>query len=335
MRKRARVIYNPTSGRETMRNYLVDILSVYEQAGYETSAFATTPAPDSAKNEARRAAKEGFDLIVAAGGDGTLNEVVNGIADLPRRPTMAIIPAGTTNDYARALRIPRDDPIAAAKLILKKNKKFKIDIGQAGENYFMNIAAGGTLTELTYDVPSQMKSLFGYAAYFAKGAELLPRIKPVNVDVKYDDHEYQGEASTIFLALTNSVGGFEQIVPDASLDDGNFTMIIVKKSSLIDMMTLMAKALQGKHIGDPGIIYAKAANVSITPLDPDDRMMINLDGEYGGDAPMKFHDLKQHLEVIANLDEIPDDAITESADFKRVEKDFVEGVDKINHKDHK
>ena len=209
MRKRARIIYNPTSGRETFRSDLVDILSIYEKAGYETSAFATTPAPDSAKNEATRAAKEGFDLIVAAGGDGTLNEVINGIAGLEHRPTLAIIPAGTTNDYARALRIPRDDPIAAAKLILKKNKKFKIDIGKAGENYFMNIAAGGTMTELTYEVPSQMKSLFGYAAYFAKGAELIPRIKPIEMQIKYDGKEYRGNATMFMIALTNSVGGFE------------------------------------------------------------------------------------------------------------------------------
>lgn len=329
MRKRARIIYNPTSGREALRTYLVDILSIYEKAGYETSAFATTPAPNSARNEAKRAAEEGFDLIVAAGGDGTLNEVVNGIAGLAHRPTLAIIPAGTTNDYARALRIPRDDPIAAAKLILRQNKKFKIDIGQAGDKYFMNIAAGGMLTELTYDVPSQMKSLFGYAAYLAKGAELLPRIKPVEMNIKYDDHEYQGQVSMILLALTNSVGGFEQIVPDAALDDGKFTLIIVKKSSLIDMMSLMAKALQGNHLEDPRIIYAKATDVDLQPLNNADRLMINLDGEYGGDAPMQFHNLKQHLEVVANLDEIPDDAITESEDFKRVEKDFVKGVDEI------
>ncbi|MEY8441659.1 diacylglycerol kinase [Lactobacillaceae bacterium 24-114] len=335
MRKRARVIYNPTSGREALRSDLVDILSIYEKAGYETSAFATTPAPDSAKNEAMRAAKEGFDLIVAAGGDGTLNEVVNGIAGLEKRPTLAIIPAGTTNDYARALRIPRDDPIAAAKLILKDNKKFKIDIGQAGKNYFMNIAAGGTLTELTYDVPSQMKSLFGYAAYFAKGAELMPRIKPVNMSIKYDGKEYRGEASMFLIALTNSVGGFEQIVPDAALDDGKFTMIIVKKSSVLDMLSLMTKALQGKHIDDERIIYDKATNIEITPLNEDNRVMINLDGEYGGDAPMAFHDMKQHIEVVANLDEIPDDAITTSDDFKRVEEDFIKGVGDIEEQEGK
>ena len=299
VRKRARIIYNPTSGRETLRSDLVDILAIYEKAGYETSAFATTPAPNSAKNEATRAAEDGFDLIVAAGGDGTLNEVVNGIAGLEHRPTLAIIPAGTTNDYARALRIPRDDPIAAAKLILKKNKKFKIDIGRAGENYFMNIAAGGTMTELTYEVPSQMKSLFGYAAYFAKGAELMPRIKPVDMLIKYDNQEYRGSASMFMIALTNSVGGFEQIVPDASLDDGKFTMI------------------------------------EVIPLNKDDRLMVNLDGEYGGDAPMKFHNLKQHLEVIANLDEIPEDAITTSADFKRVEEDFVNGIDDYKDREKK
>ena len=112
--KRARVIYNPTSGKETLKRNLADILECLEQAGYEASAYATTPEPDSAKNEARRAGESGFDLVVAAGGDGTINEVVNGIAPLENRPKMAIIPAGTTNDYARALKIPRGNIKAAA-----------------------------------------------------------------------------------------------------------------------------------------------------------------------------------------------------------------------------
>lgn len=328
MAKRARIIYNPTSGREALRNDLVDILDVYEQAGYETSAFATTPEPDSAKNEAARAVKEGFDLIVAAGGDGTLSEVVDGLAGLKKRPLLAIIPAGTTNDYARALRVPRDNPVAAAKLILEPANRFKIDIGQAGDKYFMNIAAGGTLTELTYDVPSQMKSMFGYLAYFAKGAEILPRVKPVAMEITYDGQTFKGKASTIFLALTNSVGGFEQIVPDASLDDGNFSLLIIKDSSLLGLMQLMAKALNGTHIDDPRVIYVKAKDVMVKPLDPNDRLMINLDGEYGGDAPMEFHNLHQHMTVVANMEAIPDDAITSdiTPDMQKAEDDFVRGL---------
>ena len=103
--KKARLIYNPTSGQEIIKKNIAEVLDVLEDVGYETSAYQTTPEPFSAQNEAERAAKAGFDLIIAAGGDGTINEVVNGVAGLENRPQMAFIPTGTTNDYARALKI--------------------------------------------------------------------------------------------------------------------------------------------------------------------------------------------------------------------------------------
>ena len=325
MQKRCRIIYNPTSGREAMKNNLVDILNILERAGYETSAYATTPEPNSAKNEAERAAKAGFSLIVAAGGDGTINEVVNGIAPLKNRPKLGIIPAGTTNDYARALKIPREDPIGAAKVIAK-GQTIKMDIGEAGKNWFVNIAAGGLLTELTYGVPSQVKSLFGYLAYLVKGAELLPQIKPIKMHLEYDGGTYDGKASMFFLALTNSIGGFEQIVPDASLDDGKFTLIVVKTSNLIEILQLITMVLNGgKHVNDPRILYVKTSKLVAKPVD--EKMMINVDGEYGGDAPMTFKNHRQHLEIFANTDEIPDEAITGTEEEETSAREhFVEGV---------
>ena len=325
MQKRCRIIYNPTSGREAMKNNLVDILNILERAGYETSAYATTPEPNSAKNEAERAAKAGFNLIVAAGGDGTINEVVNGIAPLKHRPKLGIIPAGTTNDYARALKIPREDPIGAAKVIAK-GQTIKMDIGEAGKNWFVNIAAGGLLTELTYGVPSQVKSLFGYLAYLVKGAELLPQIKPIKMHLEYDGGTYDGKASMFFLALTNSIGGFEQIVPDASLDDGKFTLIVVKTSNLIEILQLITMVLNGgKHVNDPRILYVKTSKLVAKPVD--EKMMINVDGEYGGDAPMTFKNHRQHLEIFANTDEIPDEAITGNEEEETSAREhFVEGV---------
>lgn len=325
MQKRCRIIYNPTSGREAMKNNLVDILNILERAGYETSAYATTPEPNSAKNEAERAAKSGFNLIVAAGGDGTINEVVNGIAPLKHRPKLGIIPAGTTNDYARALKIPREDPIGAAKVIAK-GQTIKMDIGEAGKNWFVNIAAGGLLTELTYGVPSQVKSLFGYLAYLVKGAELLPQIKPIKMHLEYDGGTYDGKASMFFLALTNSIGGFEQIVPDASLDDGKFTLIVVKTSNLIEILQLITMVLNGgKHVNDPRILYVKTSKLVAKPVD--EKMMINVDGEYGGDAPMTFKNHRQHLEIFANTDEIPDEAITGTEEEETSAREhFVEGV---------
>ena len=325
MQKRCRIIYNPTSGREAMKNNLVDILNILERAGYETSAYATTPEPNSAKNEAERAAKAGFNLIVAAGGDGTINEVVNGIAPLKHRPKLGIIPAGTTNDYARALKIPREDPIGAAKVIAK-GQTIKMDIGEAGKNWFVNIAAGGLLTELTYGVPSQVKSLFGYLAYLVKGAELLPQIKPIKMHLEYDGGTYDGKASMFFLALTNSIGGFEQIVPDASLDDGKFTLIVVNTSNLIEIVQLITMVLNGgKHVNDPRILYVKTSKLVAKPVD--EKMMINVDGEYGGDAPMTFKNHRQHLEIFANTDEIPDEAITGTEEEETSAREhFVEGV---------
>ena len=173
--KKARLIYNPTSGQEIIKKNIAEVLDVLEDVGYETSAYQTTPEPFSAQNEAERAAKAGFDLIIAAGGDGTINEVVNGVAGLENRPQMAFIPTGTTNDYARALKIPMGDPVAAARII-EKNQTIQMDIGRAyGSKYFINIAAAGTMTELTFSVPSSVKSRLGYFAYVAEAAKMLPR----------------------------------------------------------------------------------------------------------------------------------------------------------------
>ncbi|MEG1503007.1 diacylglycerol kinase [Enterococcus sp. 22-H-5-01] len=333
--KKARLIYNPVSGKEIMRNNLADILIAIEKAGYEASAFATTPVPDSAKTEATRAAKAGFDLIVAAGGDGTINEVVNGIAGLEHRPKMAIIPAGTTNDYARALKIPRNNVKAAAEVI-QKQQTVKMDIGKAADTYFINIAAGGSLTELTYDVPSELKSVFGYLAYLVKGAEMLPRIKPTKMRLVYEGGEYEGNASMFFLGLTNSIGGFETIAPDAKLDDGKFSLIIVKTANLFEIVRLITLVLNGgKHVNDSKVLYVKTSFLKASLVDTDKKMMINLDGEYGGDAPMHFENLHQHIEFYANTDEIKESAIIGENEIEEREAgiELVKEFEKIKDED--
>ncbi len=329
MRPRARLIYNPTSGNEGMRKYVADILNEIEKAGYEASAYQTTPEPFSARTEAARACDEGFDLIVAAGGDGTINEVVNGVAPAKHRPKMAIIPGGTTNDYARALRIPREDPVAAAAII-GKNQTLKMDIGKANDKFFMNIAGGGTMTELTYAVPSEFKSVFGYLAYVLKGAEMLPGMRSVPMHITFDDGEYDGPASMFLVGLTNSVGGFEQIVPDAELGDGQFTVIIVKTANVAEMIRLIALVFNGgKHVDDPNIIYTKTRSMTAERTDGEP-LKINLDGEYGGDTPMVFTNLMQHIEMYANVDEIPDKNLAQAYE---TQADVVREVETISQQD--
>ena len=307
MMKRARIIYNPSSGRETVKRVLPDILAVYEQAGYETSTFQTTPEPLSAQKEAARCCDEGFDLVIAAGGDGTVHEVMNGIADKEYRPTVAIIPAGTTNDYARVLQIPRGNLVEAAKLIENEESIF-MDIGKVitdkETSYFMNIAAMGNLAELTFEVSPQLKTIFGYLAYVVKGAELVPQVRAVPVHIDYEGGSFEGEASLVFVALSSTVGGFNKIVPDKVLGDGKFSLIIVKTANVFELMPLARKLLtDGSHLASPKIIHKQTSFVDLDVLDQS-RLMINLDGEYGGDAPVRFENLNHHIEVIANVSPI-------------------------------
>ena len=311
--KKARVIYNPTSGQEIIKKNIAEVLDVLEDVGYETSAYQTTPEPLSAQLEAERAAKAGFDLIIAAGGDGTINEVVNGVASLEHRPKMAFIPTGTTNDYARALKIPMGDPVAAARII-EKNQTIQMDIGRAyGSKYFINIAAAGTLSELTFSVPSEVKSRYGYFAYVAEAVKKFPKNKTRKERIEHDNGVYVGPVSLVFVALTNSIGGFESVAPDAKLDDGNFTLILVKTAKLFDMLSLIMQAVNGgKHVNDSNIEYLKTSKLKIEVLDNKEEFKINLDGEYGGDTPVELEVFHNHLEFFANIDEINDDALVHS-----------------------
>ncbi|KKI89155.1 lipid kinase [Bacillus sp. SA1-12] len=290
--KKARIIYNPTSGRELFKKYLPEVLQKFEQAGYETSCHATTCEGDAIQ-AARLAGERGFELIVAAGGDGTINEVVNGIAELEVRPQLAVIPVGTTNDFARAIGIPLNNVIQAVEMILEGEPQ-KIDIGRVNEHYFINIAGGGRLTELTYEVPSKLKTMVGQLAYYLKGMEMLPSIRPTEVEIEYDGKLFQGEIMLFLVSLTNSVGGFEKLAPDSKLNDGMFDLLILKKANLAEFIRVASLALRGEHINDEHIIYTKANRVKVTT---NDKMQLNLDGEYGGLLPGEFVNLYQHIDV--------------------------------------
>ncbi len=297
--KRARIIYNPTSGRELFKKSLPDVLQKLEQAGYEVSCHATTGSGD-ATNAARIAVERGFEVVIAAGGDGTINEVVNGLAEQENRPKLGIIPVGTTNDFARALGIPRTT-IEDATRIICEGKTLPIDLGKVNDTFFINIAGGGRLTELTYEVPSRLKTLLGQLAYYLKGIEILPSIKPTYVEIEYDGKFFEGEIMLFLVCNTNSVGGFEKLVPTADFSDGMFDLLIVKKTNLADFIRISSLALMGEHMNDPSLIFTKASRIKVTPSD---KMQLNLDGEYGGLLPGEFINYYQHLNVFVSKEKI-------------------------------
>jgi diacylglycerol kinase (ATP) len=299
--KRARIIYNPTSGREAIRKNLPDVLEILENAGYETSAHATTGEGDAIE-AAKLAVERRYDLVVAAGGDGTISEVVNGMAEQEYRPKLGIIPVGTTNDFARALHIPRD--IVAAAEIIAKGDRIPIDVGRMNEKYFINIGGGGSLTELTYDVPSKLKTVLGQLAYYLKGIEMLPSLKATNMSIEYDGKLFEGEAMLFLVGLTNSIGGFEKLAPNSSINDGMFSLLILTKTNLADFIRIASLALRGEHINDSKVIYTKANRIKVYS---DEKVLLNLDGEFGGVLPAEFVNLYRHFEVFVPIDKIRDE----------------------------
>lgn len=295
MMKRAKLIYNPTSGREEIRRILPDLLQKLELGGVETSCYATTGEGD-AISAVRQAVERKYDSVIAAGGDGTLHEIINGLAEQPNRPPLGILPLGTTNDFARALRIPKNWN-NACEVILQQYTR-PVDVGKANSKYFINIAGGGTLAELTYEVPSKLKTLIGQLAYYMKGLEMIPKLRPTKICIRAEGQEDIEEEAMLFLICnSNSVGGFEKLVPNADLNDGLFDCIVVRKCSLSEFIRIVTLTMRGEHLADPHVLHFQASSLQVmTPYSG----QLNLDGEYGGILPCTFSILPSHLRIFVD-----------------------------------
>jgi diacylglycerol kinase (ATP) len=293
---RARLIYNPTSGREEMRRRLPMILQRLEQGGIETSCHATEGKGDASLAASEAVGRGEYDLIIAAGGDGTLNEVVNGMSGHERRPALGVLPMGTTNDFARALGIPKRWQ-NAVDLIVRRHSR-PVDIGMADGKYFINIAGGGFLTDLSYEVPSKLKTMIGQLAYYVKGFEKITHFRPTSLRISAEGvGDFEGEFMLFLIANTQSVAGFEKLAPQAKTDDGLFDVLIMKKCNLAEMIRLASMALRGEHLNDSHLIYFQTNKLAV---ETDDRVQLNLDGEFGGTLPCSFSVLPSHLNVFVD-----------------------------------
>jgi diacylglycerol kinase (ATP) len=291
---RARLIYNPTSGREEVKRKLAAILQRLERGGIETSCHATEDKGDAIK-AASDAVERGFDMIIAAGGDGTLNEVVNGMSDHEHRPSLGILPLGTTNDFARSHGIPRRWEDACDLLIARHTSP--VDVGQANGRYFINISGGGSLTELTYEVPSKLKTMVGQLAYYMKGLEKITHLHPTRMRITAEGvGEFDEEFMLFLIANSNSVGGFDRLAPNAITNDGLFDVLALRKCNLAEFIRIATMVMRGEPVlHDSRFIHFQSNRIVV---ESDDRVQLNMDGEFGGTLPCTFNLLPAHLNVI-------------------------------------
>lgn len=290
--RRARLIYNPTAGRELIKKNLAKVLLILEKAGYETSTQATERKWHAAE-EAALAATRKFDVVIAAGGDGTIHEVINGLMKSSNPPKLGILPVGTTNDFAHALKIPQN--MFAACHIIAQGKTRKVDLGKHNDRYFINVAAAGRLSDVTFEATSRLKTVVGPLAYYAKALEKIGSLhRPFTITLKTEERVLTEEILLLIIANSVSVGGFEKLAPLAQLSDGLFDVLLIHKGNLPDLIQIAALALRGEHIHDPRVTYLQTASLEVATSQT---LGLNLDGEWGGDCNGRFEVIPQSLEI--------------------------------------
>jgi lipid kinase YegS len=232
---------------------------------------------------AREAAERGSDLVIAAGGDGTINEVVNGLHDWLRAdegreraaPRLGIVPLGTANDFAGALQIPGE--VAAAVEIAVNGEELAVDVGIVQDRCFLNVSTGGFGAEATEEASAEVKRVLGPLAYLVTGVKKFVSLEPI--DARFTSgEEVIGDGRFLLFAVGNCrrTGGGNWLTPEADLTDGLLDLCLVREMSRVEFLRLLPDLRAGNHIDNPNVIYRQLPEITV---DSEAELSVNADGE--------------------------------------------------------
>ncbi len=291
-------IVNPCSGKEQIRRSLLEILNIFTEAGFDVRVHVTQHQGDAkaAVIEKGRDAS----VIVCSGGDGTLNETVSGMMELERLPLLGYIPAGSTNDFASSLGIPKKMESAAESIV--KGVPWPIDVGAFGEKrHFMYIAAFGAFTEVSYLTPQDKKNRLGHQAYMLEGVKSLASLKSYHFRVECEEMELEDDFVFGMVTNTLSVGGFKGLVTQSvALSDGLFEVLLIRMPKTpIDLSNIVNYMFLKEEPND--YVYKfKSRRITFHSEEPVDWV---LDGEFGGSrTEVTIENLEKRIEILRTGD---------------------------------
>ena len=293
--KKMLFIMNPCAGQRRANKFLPQILSVFNAAGYEVTVYMTAAQGDGTRIVTQRLAD--FDLVVCAGGDGTLNEIISGVLSGGFDRPIGYIPCGSTNDFASSLKLSTN-VVQAAKDIAE-GVPVCYDVGQFEQRYFSYVASFGAFTRASYSTPQSIKNSLGHLAYILEGIQELPQIRTTHMRVELEDEVIEDDF--IFGAVSNStsVGGILTLSSQqVDMRDGKFELLLVRvpKDALELHESIMA--LRSQKYDCSMITFRSAPSMTIYP-DPD--MPWTLDGERADGAPqIRIQNLHHAIRLIQN-----------------------------------
>lgn len=275
-------IINPSSGRQNFQDKIKGIAGtlILDQICNTIDVFYTQKQDDALK-KASSLKKGEYDFVVAVGGDGTLNEVINGIIIGKNEIPIAVISAGTVNDFANYLKLPQT-PDEFCEMI-RNFQLERVDAGKVNERYFINVVAAGLFSDVGFKVTKDKKAVMGKLAYYLEGAIDLPKQFANTLQMRFITDEKIMEEDVLLFMVTNSqsVGGFKEIAPLASTSDGVFDVIIIKKMDIFQVAPLLVQILQGDHVNHPSVEYYQTNKIRIENISKE---VVNVD--YDGEQLM-------------------------------------------------
>ncbi|MDF9837673.1 MULTISPECIES: diacylglycerol kinase family protein [unclassified Breznakia] len=274
----AYLIYNPVAGKNGLKADLSNIVELFCKHDYELIVYATAKKDDAYKK--MKAVGEIYPFIICSGGDGTLNEVVSAYHELQHKPKLAYLPSGTTNDFAKSLKL-NTNLIKQTKKILHNPETMQCDIGLFNNHCFMYVAAFGSISEVSYSTSQASKNILGHTAYLIEGLKQFIKLKKYAMKVTYDDGIIEDEFCLGMITNSLSVGGFSFFKEkDISLNDGYLECIFIKNpNNPLDLQQIIS-ALTSKKYEKCNLVYTfKSKNIKIEATK---NIKWTLDGEYGG-----------------------------------------------------
>lgn len=291
--KKSLLVVNPSSGGEKAKDFEIMMKEKLETYFEEVNIKHTEKQYDATKF-VKQACEDKYHSVFVMGGDGTVNEGINGIAEQEYRPKFGFIPLGTVNDLARALNIPLDPEEAIENINF--DTLTPLDIGKVNDKYFMNIVGVGTIPEAINDTPVEEKTKYGVFAYIKKGLQKVMDNKPYTFDVVIDGEKKEITSSLVLVCSTSSVGGLENVLKDAKVNDGYLHLVYTKDETAMDLIKAIPDIVGGIDSASENIGYIDFKRASIS-LKENEELSINYDGEEGGNLPIDVEVLPSHIEV--------------------------------------
>ncbi|MBO5158798.1 MAG: YegS/Rv2252/BmrU family lipid kinase [Lachnospiraceae bacterium] len=295
-------IYNPHSGKEQIGSKLNEIIRTLAEKDNELTVVPTIGYLDAMERITNL--PDGYDLVVCSGGDGTLDEVVTGMMKRPkeRRVPIGYIPAGTTNDFARSLEIPRNMPEAAKNAMM--GRPFACDIGSFNDDSFVYIASFGIFTEVSYSTKQEIKNVLGHMAYILEGMRSLYNVKSYKMKVSSDEMEFEGDFLFGMITNSKSVAGFKGLVRgDVQFDDGVYEVTFIKRpKNPLELQEILTALLTEELHSD----YMYSFRTRRLTIESEEMVPWTLDGEFGGEhCNVLIENNQQAVEIIINSADLP------------------------------